>query len=472
MLADFYREIDMGSTRRIHLMALKQATVGHTAVGLWRHPSSQAHRYKDIDYWLSTARTLEAGGFEALFMADALGVLDVYQGSAAETLRHGVQTPNVDPLLLVSAMASVTDRLGFAVTVSTTYEQPYLLARKMNTLDHLTRGRIGWNVVTSALDSAARNLGLEHQPEHDERYRIADEFMEVAYKLWEGSWEDEAVVRDRHRGVFIDPARVHPVGHRGRYFAVPDFALFEPSPQRTPAIFQAGTSRAGMAFAARHAEGIFLSVPTPQMARPLVEKIRALARAAGRDPRTIRFFAMAAVVVAETDAAASARHAEYLEYISPEGHLARHSALIQLDLSAVGLDAPLAYVDTQGIRSTLEVFTRLDPQREWTPRQIARQLGVAGGGPTFVGSASTVADEMERWMEVGDIDGFNILDPMPLQSYPEFVALVIPELRRRQRVWPTYEGSSLREYLQGAGCTRLCQDHPGAAHRVAARRAS
>jgi long-chain alkane monooxygenase len=446
--------------KRIRLYALKQSTVGHTAIGLWRHPDCQAARYTELDYWMSTAKTLEEGCFDALFIADALGVLDVYGGSADETLRHGVQTPTDDPLLTISAMAAVTRRLGFAVTVSTSYELPYAFARKMTTLDHLSKGRIGWNIVTSALDSAARNLGLTGQVPHDERYMIAEEFMEVVYKLWETSWQDGAVVRDRGRGIFVDPHKVRRISHTGKYFSVPDFALSEPSIQRTPALYQAGTSTAGRAFAARHAEGVFLSVPTAIMAKPLVADIKARAAANGRDPVDLQFIAMAAVVVAATDAEAQRKHREYLGYISVEGHLARHSALFQLDLSRIGLDTPLEYVESEGIRSTLEVFTRLDPTRQWTPRQMAESLGLAAGGPTFVGSPRTVADVMERWLIEGDLDGFNILDPMPLCSYPEFVTWVVPELQRRGRVWREYEGATLREYLHGTGHIRALSTHP------------
>jgi FMN-dependent oxidoreductase (nitrilotriacetate monooxygenase family) len=324
----------------------------------------------------------------------------------------------------------------------------------------ICNGRIGWNIVTSALDSAARNLGLTKQVPHDERYAIAEEFMQVVYQLWEASWLPGAVVADRERGVFVDPEKVRRIGHRGKYFTVPDFALSEPSRQRTPALFQAGTSTAGRAFAARHAEGVFLSVPVASMARPLVADIKQQAAAAGRNPGELKFIAMAAVIVAPTEAEAAAKHEEYLRYISVEGHLARHSALFQLDLSGIGLDTPLEYIDSDGIRSTLEVFTRLDPYRRWTPRQIAQSLGLSAGGPTFVGSPRTVADELERWMDEGDIDGFNILDPMPLQSYPEFVDWVVPELQRRGRVWLEYAGETLREYLHGPGRHRTAAGHP------------
>lgn len=195
----------MSRDRLIRLNGFKQATVSHAAVGAWRHPQNQSHRYRELDYWIETARTLEDGLFDGLFIADVLGVLDTYGGSIAETLKQGVQTPSIDPVLAISAMAAATRHLGFAVTLSTTYEQPYNLARKLTTLDHLTGGRIGWNIVTSALDSAARNLGLDRQVPHRERYRMAEEFLDVTYKLWEGSWEAGAVVLDREAGIFAAP---------------------------------------------------------------------------------------------------------------------------------------------------------------------------------------------------------------------------------------------------------------------------
>ncbi|MBK3638381.1 LLM class flavin-dependent oxidoreductase [Streptomyces sp. MBT97] len=451
--------------RRIRLNGLRQSTVGHTAVGLWRHPDSEAHRYRTLDHWTETARILERGRFDALFVADALGPLDVYQGRVDAALRDGVNTPTDDPLLLVSAMAAATRHLGFAVTVSSTYELPYAFARKMATLDHLTEGRIGWNIVTSALDSAARNLGLERQIPHDERYAIAEEFMEVVYKLWEGSWADDAVVRDADAGVFADPAKVRPIGHSGKYFDVPGIALFEPSIQRTPVLYQAGASPAGQRFAARHAEGVFLSAYRPDIARGMVDAVRALAAEEGRDPYSLKFFSIATVVTAPTDDAARAKYRDYRRYASLEGSLARYSALLGIDLSALDPDQPLGYADTEGIRGLLAVFTRLDPDRTWTPREIGEFVGVGGGGPVLVGSPATVADELEHWMEVGDLDGFNIADPVAPAGLRDFVDLVVPELQQRGRVWTQYEGTTLREHTHSAGRTRLPVDHPGHAHR-------
>ncbi|MBT0769996.1 LLM class flavin-dependent oxidoreductase [Kineosporia sp. J2-2] len=453
------------SIPRMRLNGLRQNTVGHTAMGLWRHPDSRAHEYRTLRHWVETAQILERGGFDALFIADALGPLEVYQGRVDAALRDGIQTPTDDPLLVIPAMAAATDRLGFAVTVSTTYEQPYALARKMTTLDHLTDGRIGWNVVTSALDSAARNLGLDRQIPHDERYLIADEFMDVVYKLWEGSWEDGAVVRDVSTGVFADPARVHPVEHRGRYFSVPGIALSEPSAQRTPVIFQAGSSPSGSAFAGKHAEGVFVSTYKAQMARDLSRRFRAQAAAAGRDPRELKIFAIATVVTGATDEAAQERLAGLQRYTSLEGSLARWSALLHIDLSGLDPDTPLEHAETEGIRGLVDVFTTMDPDRVWTPRALAEFVGVGGGGPLFVGSPGSVADQMEEWMEAAEIDGFNLADPIPPAGHREFVDLVVPELRRRGRVWDEYEGDTLREYFRGKGLARVADSHPAAAYR-------
>jgi FMN-dependent oxidoreductase (nitrilotriacetate monooxygenase family) len=453
------------SGRRILLHGLRQSTVGHTAVGLWRHPDSRAHEYRELGFWVETARILERGKFDALFIADALGPLDVYQGRVDAALRHGVQTPCDDPLMPLSAMAFATERIGLAVTVSTTYAQPYSLARTFATLDHLTHGRIGWNIVTSALESAARNLGYDRQISHDERYVRAEEFMEVVYELWEGSWEDDAVVRDATAGVFARPDKVHPVAHDGTYYRVPDIALSEPSIQRTPVLYQAGTSPAGKAFAARHAEGVFLSTYDPQMARSIARDVRRLAFEQGRDPAALRFLSIATVIVDETDELAQAKYADYASYASWEGSLARWSALMLIDLSQLDPDAPLAYAETEGIRGMVEVFTTLDPTRTWTPRAIGEFVGVGGGGPVFVGSPATVADQLEQWIDAAEVDGFNIADPVPPVTYRDFVDLVVPELQRRGRVWLDYGGSTLRESFYGPGQRRVRDDHPAATHR-------
>ena len=452
--------------KRIHLNAFKIAGVGHTAVGLWRHPDNQAHRYTDLDYWIETARTLEKGRFDSLFIADFPGIYDVYNRSADAALRDAIAVPLNDPLLAVSAMAAATTHLGFGITMSTTYEQPYSFARKMTTLDHLTKGRIGWNITTSATESAARNLGLDQQIAHDERYHMADEFMEVVYKLWEGSWEDDAVVRDRAAGIFVDPAKVHPIAHAGRYYKVPDAFQCAPSPQRSPALFQAGGSSAGKAFAAKHAEAVFLVNPDAKGMARFVKEVRALAAAEGRDPATLKFIAGVSVVAAATDAEAQAKFREFVSYISVEGTLARQSALTQLDFGAIDIDKPLEQIETDGIRTILEHFAKADPTGNVrTPRQVVEKMAASLGAIPIVGSPTTIADAMEALMDEADIDGFNLYDYMPLSTMPDFVDLVVPELQRRGRVWREYEGATLREHIGGTSNPLLPDDHVGAGFR-------
>jgi FMN-dependent oxidoreductase (nitrilotriacetate monooxygenase family) len=454
--------------RPIRLNAFDMNCVVHQSPGLWRHPADRAWRYKDLSYWLDLARLLERGRFDALFIADVLGVYDVYGASRDAALRHGTQVPVNDPLLLVPAMATVTDHLGFGVTASTGFEHPYPFARRMSTLDHLTDGRAGWNVVTSYLESGARNMGMKAQASHDERYDVADEYLEVCYALWEGSWENGAVVRDREQGVFADPAKVHPIEHDGRWFDVPGIHLSEPSRQRTPVIFQAGASGRGRRFAGRHAEAIFTSGPTIEVIAPLVAQLREELRAAGREAGDARVYTMATVIVDETSQAAHAKHDELRRYASPEAALVLLSGWTGIDLSGQDLDAPLQGANAQAIQSAASVFMGCStPEgRQWTLREIADWAGIGGRGPVFVGSPGAVADAMQEWVDAADVDGFNLAYAITPGTVEDVVEHLVPELQRRGVHRRDYEDSSLRDRLFGAG-DRLPGRHPGARFRRA-----
>jgi long-chain alkane monooxygenase len=457
---------------RIYLNAFDMACVGHQSAGLWRHPEDQGYRYRELGYWTELARILEAGGFDALFLADVLGVYDVYGASRDAAVIDAAQFPVNDPTAAVSAMAAVTESLGFGITLSLTYEQPYALARRLSTLDHLTDGRVAWNIVTSYLDSAARNLGLDAQIPHDQRYEIADEYLEVCYKLWEASWESDAVVRDPLRGVFTDPAKVHDIEHQGKYFSVPGPFLCEPSPQRTPVLFQAGASPRGVKFAAAHAEAVFVSGPTPQIVRGPVQALRTAADELGRDPRSIKVFTMVTPVVAETHEGAVAKLVEYRKFVSDSGALALFGGWTGVDLAQLDPDDPLRYVETNANRSALASFTTAAPERTWTVGELAQELGIGGRGPVLVGSPAEVADELERWVEEADVDGFNLAYVTTPGTFVDFAKFVVPELRRRGRV-PDHpdrkEPLTLRERLGSSG-PLLPADHPGAAYRYRLRR--
>src|SRR4051794_21679991 len=328
--------------------------VGHIQQGLWRHPRDRSMEYTNLEHWVDLARLLERGLFDGLFLADVLGVYDVHGGSAAPAIAHAVQVPVGDPLLLIPAMAYATEHLGFGVTANLSYEPPFTFARRMSTLDHLTQGRIGWNVVTGYLDSAARAMGLDRQTAHDDRYDVAEEYMDVVYKLWEGSWEDDAVVRDRAGGVFTRPEKVHRVRHDGPTWRLDAIHLSEPSPQRTPVLYQAGSSPKGRAFAARHAECVFLSGPSATVAGERVAAIRRLAAEAGRNPRDIVMFSLATVIVGATEQAAQQKLAEYRRHVDKEGALALMSGWTGVDLSTYAHGQEIRYLENDAGRSAME----------------------------------------------------------------------------------------------------------------------
>lgn len=452
-------------TRQIRLNGFIGFSPVHLSPGLWAHPRSRSADYNTLDYWVELAKILERGKFDALFIADGIGVHDVYGGSADAAIRAGAQFPKLDPLMLVSALAHETRHLGFGITASTTHELPAVLARRFSTLDHFTDGRIGWNIVTGYSDSGARAVGREKVIGHDDRYDRADEFLEVAYRLWEGSWEDGAVVRDRASGVFADPAKVHPVRHRGAHFDIDTIHLTEPSPQRTPFLFQAGASPRGRAFAARHAEAAFVGGPTRASIAPGIADIRARAAALGRDPRDIAVFTLATAIVAPTRAEAEARLAEYRRHTDPDGVLALFSGWTGIDFSDFDLDAPLTRgeIRDNAVQSVIDGFTSADPTRTWTLREIVTHNGIGGRGPLFAGTAADVADELQAWVEEADVDGFNLSYAVLPETFVDVVELLVPELQRRGVYKQDYAPGTLRAKLTGVD--QLKPTHTGAHFR-------
>ncbi len=435
--------------KQIRLNAFAMNAVGHVSPGLWRHPRDRSTEYTRLGHWLDLARTLERGLFDGIFFADVLGAYDVLGGSPAAALRQAAQVPVGDPLLLVPAMATVTEHLGFGVTASLAYEPPFLLARRFSTLDHLTGGRIAWNIVTSYLDSAARAAGRPAQHGHDERYVLAEDSLRLMLRLWEESWEDGAVLADRAAGIYADPARVHAIRHRGPEHSLDAIHLCEPSPQRVPVLYQAGSSPAGRGFAARHAECVFVSGPTAAVIAPRVAALREAVRAAGRQPEEVLVFCLATVVVAATDAEAHDLLAEYRSYASTEGALALLSGWTGIDYAAVPLDSEVRFIENDASRSAMENFTRADPDRRWTVREVAGQVALGGHGPVFAGSASRVADLMGDWMERTGADGFNLAYAVMPESFEAVVGHLIPELQHRAMFKTGYASGTLRRKLFG-----------------------
>ncbi|QXI30574.1 LLM class flavin-dependent oxidoreductase [Pseudomonas vanderleydeniana] len=450
-------------SRQMKLFAFDFSGPAHLSSGLWRHPEDCSSEYQSLQFWVEYARLLENACFDGIFFADNVGYHDVYQGSVDAALRDAAQIPANDPAYLIPAMAAATRHLGFGVTSTTAYDHPYSLARKFATLDHLTAGRIGWNVVTSYADSAARNLGSGVQNAHDDRYGIAEEFIEVALKLWEGSWEENAVVRDRENCTYVDPRRVHEIKHEGKHFKVPGIFLCEPSPQRTPVIFQAGGSSRGVALAAATAEAVFMNATSKAGLKNQVDRLRAQAAEAGRDPSHIAVLQMITVVTGRTDEEAEQRFEEYRRLVDYEGAMARYSGWAGLDMSTFDPDVPLRHVKTNAGQTMVDLFSKMDPTKEWTPRDIAEYIGIGGTAPVIVGGPKKVADELVAWVEETGIDGFNLGHAVKFQDIKDFADLVVPELQRRGVMRRGYEGSTLRESLFGAGQSRLADDHPGAA---------
>ena len=453
----------MTAPKHIILNAFNENCVGHINHGLWTHPRDHTTQYNTIEFWTGMARTLERGLFDGIFIADILGVYDIYQGNIDLTLKEAVQLPISDPMLLVSAMAASTQHLGFGITVNPLTEHPYLLARRFSTLDHLTRGRFGWNIVTGYLDSAARAIGQDNQLLHDERYERTDEYLEVLYKLLEGSWEDDAVQRNKAARVFADPAKVHSIQHHGRYYNVEGYHLCEPSPQRTPVLFQAGTSGRGQVFAARHAEAVFIGGNNKATVRNTVQELRAQAVQAGRRADDIKIVLGITVVPAATAQEARDKHDDYVRYASPEAGLAHFSSSTGIDLSQYDLDEPIPFHQTNAIQSSLRALEQLGGTR----RKLLEHFQLGGRYPAIVGDAQQVTDELQSWVKETGIDGFNLTRTVVPESFEDFVNVVVPELQNRGLHKTAYTEGSLRHKLFGQG-DRLPARHAGAQFRTLA----
>ncbi|MWB99529.1 NtaA/DmoA family FMN-dependent monooxygenase [Agromyces seonyuensis] len=439
----------------------EMACVSHISHGLWSLPGNQRHRFDELGYWSELAEILEDGGFHGVFLADVVGAYDVFRDGPETALREGLQSPNLDPLLVIPAMAAVTKRLGFGATFSTTYEPPFAFARRASTLDHLTNGRFGWNIVTSYLPNAARNFGLDGEVPHDRRYAIADEYLDVLYKLWEGSWDDDALVYDRERGVVTDPSKVRYIDHVGAHFRVAGPHIVHPSAQRTPVLYQATGSPAGIEFAGRHAELVFTGGRSAADFRANAAGMTAAAERHGRGRDDLKFLVQAGVVVGRTEEEAAEKWRRYREARSLDGILA-HSSL-PLDLTAFPRSITVA-----------EAVRRSDADASAVPfLPLAKTVGEAldglldsREGRYFVaGTPTVVADEIERWLDEDGIDGINLRQYHSFDTARDFAELVVPELRRRGRlVADDGEPTTLRQRLFGRG-DRLPEHHIAARYR-------
>ncbi|MCQ8242245.1 NtaA/DmoA family FMN-dependent monooxygenase [Rhizosaccharibacter radicis] len=451
--------------KRLHVNLFEMNCVSHIMHGMWVHPDNNRHRFNDLDFWIETAQLAEHGGFDAVFLADVIGTYDRFRDGPDVSLREAMQIPNNDPLLLVPAMAAATSHLGFGVTFSTTYEPPFAFARRMSTLDHLTKGRIGWNIVTSYLPNAARNFGHSDEVPHDHRYEIADEYLDVLYKLWEGSWDDDAVVQDRERRIYTDPSKVRYIDHVGEHYRVAGPHLSQPSRQRTPLLYQASGSPAGLEFAARHAEVLFIGGLTQEAVRRNIAATRARLVAHGRPPDAVRFVVMAGIVTGRTDNEVADKLRSYRALVSAEGALA-HS-LSAVDLPRFDPALTIGALIDRGEPKAETLLRRF--RREQTVADALRQMAGLHEDRFFVaGTPDVVCDAIEIWLDQDGIDGINLRQYLSFETARDFVELVVPELRRRGRLAEPDRSAApltLRERTFGEGQARLPPGHFGARYR-------
>jgi FMN-dependent oxidoreductase (nitrilotriacetate monooxygenase family) len=428
----------------------------------WAHPRNNTENFRTLAHWQQIARILESGDFDFLFFADGIGYPSDEGAIVPGALRGAVQTPTHDPITVISGLAATVSKLNFVVTASTTAEQPFMHARRFATLDHLTEGRIGWNIVNSDNQHAlVKLLGLGEITAHDKRYDRADEFVDLVCRLWEGSWQDDALEIDKVRAVFADPAKVHTIVHHGENFDLEGIFPVIPSPQRTPTLFQAGASPRGRDFAAGTAECVYMQAHSLESVAETVSDIRARAERLGRRADDIKLLNGVSIIVAPTEEEALARRAELRSAPSIDMLATHFLGWTGIDLTRMDPELPLSQASSEYGHSTIARYDDGRPVRE-----ILSGLRDNLGSLAITGTPAQVADEMERYVDEGGIDGF-LIEPTfgGAPSYQELVHQLIPELRRRGRIRPLEEGQALRDRLFGAGA-RVNDRHRAAAFKV------
>lgn len=432
-------------SRQFHLAGFMMASAVTHSHAMWRHPRSNTD-FLSARYYQDVARAAERGFFDFVFFADVLAVPGRYNSEIRQAVEQGVQSvATLDPSYVVMAMAAVTRHLGFGITRSTTYYNPYDIARAFATLDHLTEGRIAWNVVTSNADAEAQNFGFAHHLEHAQRYNRADEFLEATCKLW-GSWEPDALILDK-QGRFADPDKVHVVNHQGEWFNTRGPLTVPASPQRRPAIMQAGSSARGKDFAARWAEIIFEIDPTPEGRKAYYQDVKARTAAAGRDPNSLKIFPSFIPFVGETESIAREKQRYHNELADPIAGLITLSAHVDHDFSGYALDEQLQNVDVGGNTGLFDVARRITAQDNLTLRDLGKLYAQGVLLPQLVGTPQQIADQLEASFDNGEADGFIVSAAYLPGTFDEFSDFVVPELQRRGRVRQRYESTRLRDHL-------------------------
>ncbi|WP_416414186.1 LLM class flavin-dependent oxidoreductase [Pantoea sp. App145] len=432
-------------SQQFHLAGFMMASAVTHSHAMWRHPRGNTD-FLSVRYYQDVARAAERGFFDFVFFADVLAVPGRYSNDIRQAVEHGVQSvATLDPSYVVMAMAAVTRHLGLGVTRSTTYYNPYDIARAFATLDHLTEGRIAWNVVTSNADAEAQNFGFPHHLEHAQRYNRADEFLEATCKLW-GSWDPDALIIDK-QGRFADPDKVHVVNHHGEWFNTRGPLTVPASPQRRPAIMQAGSSALGKDFAARWAEIIFEIDPTSDGRKAYYRDVKARTAARGRDPNSVKIFPSFITFVGETESIAREKQRFHNQLADPIAGLITLSAHVDHDFSGYALDESLQNVDVGGNTGLFEVARRITARDNLTLRDLGKLYAQGVLLPQLVGTPQQIADQLEASFDNGEADGFIISAAYLPGSFDEFSDFVVPELQRCGRVRQRYESTRLRDHL-------------------------
>lgn len=439
-------------TKHIHLNAFLMSTGHHEAS--WRLPESDPFANTDVEHYKNLARIAERGTFDSVFLADSPALFGNIGRRPSGT---------IEPLTLLTVLAGVTEQIGLLATASTSYNSPYNLARKFASLDHVSAGRAGWNVVTTATLDAARNFGLDELPPHSQRYDRAAEFLEVAFKLWD-SWEDDAAIADKAAGAWGDNSKIHPPEHRGRYFSVQGALNTPRSPQGYPLIVQAGSSEDGKALAAHYAEAVFTAQQTLEEAQAFYSDLKERTRRLGRDPATINILPGIVPVIGSTEAEAQAKDAALEERIVHEHARRQLAKTLRVPAEELELDKPLpkdlpSEDEVEGAKSRYTLIVHLARRENLTVRQLIGRLGGGRGHRTFTGTPEQVADAIEDWVRNGAADGFNVMPAVLPSGLELFVDEVVPILRRRALFRSEYTGKTLRDHY---GLSRPVNRYVGA----------
>jgi FMN-dependent oxidoreductase (nitrilotriacetate monooxygenase family) len=436
--------------KQMTLVAFLQAQNCSNYVGSWRHPATMQD-YLRPEYYQRIARTLEAGCFHMAFFDDRLAMPDILGHDHAEAVRNGIRVVKLDLVSILTAMGLATSKLGLGGTYSTTYYEPFHVARVFATLDHMLGGRAAWNVVTSLNDSEAHNMGADDHLEHDLRYDRADEFLEVVLSHWD-SWGDDAIIQDRESGVFADASKVRRLDHKGKWFKSRGPFTVPRTPQGRPVLIQAGQSGRGKNFAARWGDLVFVIYPNMEIAKRGYRDFKEQVAASGRDPETVRICPAVYCIVGETEAAAQEKRALIDGLAKPVDGLSLLSEALNYDFASKGLDDAFTDDELAGIKGLQALRDRVVASSGKRNPTLRDFVEITGRGtirefPVFCGTPKRVADEMQTWLEGGACDGFVLAATHMPGTYEEFVRLVVPELQRRGVFRKEFTGTTLRENL-------------------------